>query len=492
MGRTKDLIAYNNTRNGQHENLQVIKSKLEQNSLVEFRLGFEEGEFRSKRDIQTLIQVIKERFYHQLSLHKYSCLKSISIGWRLPKFALGPVLQVVIPALLHEPVRITHLQLILNDNPPVPEGCLKRIVSWHSLESVDLRSITLRVLSTTTSRTHSVPPKKQPSTRRNPLLKNQRNSNNNNMKSTKMECEGSRIWEQVNIIKIIPYISSGIKSLKLMNCGINKDHIPKLCDHIRRRMHGLKKLSLRQNFTLDGGYHYLFALAGIKSLDLSLCDLDQNDGCCIVRAMEECENDNLEQLSLTGNYRLSASVPDIVRAGALKLSHMDCSFCGVNRKSHQKIFDILAEEPTHSLMMSSSFHDEKKCTLQSFRMQGIFLHDVEGLVKCIRGNYSLRSLVVDHPHETRSISLESMQKIITALQSNYSLQVLKFDIIPSQCLGMMRKFDFWLRLNRCGRRSLLQTNEGINSWTNILTLAAKSNDHNVVFWLLKHGSVTFT
>ena len=93
MGRTKDLI-------GQHENLKAIKKKLEQNSLVELRLGFEEGEFRSKRDVQSLVQVIEQKFHHQLSLHKYSCLRSISIGWRLPNFALGPVLQSVIPSLL--------------------------------------------------------------------------------------------------------------------------------------------------------------------------------------------------------------------------------------------------------------------------------------------------------------------------------------------------------------------------------------------------------
>eukprot|EP00535_Pseudo-nitzschia_heimii_P012081 CAMPEP_0197194664 /NCGR_PEP_ID=MMETSP1423-20130617/29658_1 /TAXON_ID=476441 /ORGANISM="Pseudo-nitzschia heimii, Strain UNC1101" /LENGTH=412 /DNA_ID=CAMNT_0042648121 /DNA_START=342 /DNA_END=1580 /DNA_ORIENTATION=- len=397
------------------------------------------------------------------------------------------MLQDVIPALLHEPVRIKNLELILNHNQPVPEGCLKRIVSWHSLQSVDLRSTTLRVLSTTGLRTQ-LQPKKQSITRRNILLKHQRN---NSVKPTMMESEEPRIWEQVNIINIIPYLSSGIKTLKFMSCGINKYHIPILCENIHRRMHGLEKLSLRQNFSLDGGYHYLFALGGIRSLDLSLCDLDETDGYCVAHAIKKCENDNLQQLNLAGNYRLSMSVPDIVRAGATKLLHMDCSFCGVNMKSHQEVFEILAEKPTHSQSISPSFQSGKKCTLQSFRMQGIVLYDVKGLIKCIRNNHSLRSLVVNHPHETRSISLESMQEVVEALRSNYSLQVLKFDIIPSQCLGMLKEFDFWLRLNRCGRRLLLQTNEVIDSWTNIIALAAKSNDHNVVFWLLKHGSVTF-
>lgn len=340
MARAKDFVVSSNTRNGQHENLQAIKHKLEQNSLVELRLGFEEGEFRSKRDVQSLIQVIEEKFHHQLSLHKYSCLKSICIGWRLPNFALGPVLQSVIPALLQEPVRITHLQLILNDNPPIPEGCLRRILSWHSLESLDLRSITLSVLSTTSSRVQLTPPKQQPAARRNLLLKNQLRTHNS--KSKKVDSEESNTWKQTNIINILPHISSSIKTLKLMACGINKHHIPKLCEYIRRRLYGLKKLSLRQNFTLDGGYRDLFSLRGIRSLDLSLCDLDENDGYCIGRAIEKYENEDLEQLSLAGNYRLSASVPDIIRAGAVKLSHMDCSFCGVNNKTQEEVFDILA------------------------------------------------------------------------------------------------------------------------------------------------------
>jgi len=490
MTRAKDFVASSNTRNVQHENLQAIKAKLEQNSLVELRLGFEGGDFRSKRDVQSLIEVIEEKFHHQLSLHKYSCLKSISIGWRLPNFALGPVLQSVIPALLQEPVRITHLQLILNANTPIPEGCLRRILSWPSLESVDLRSMTLHVLSTTLSRVQLTPPKEQPAARRNLLLKKQLRTHNS--KSKKAVSEESNNWKQTNIIQIIPHISSSIKTLKLMGCGINRDHVPKLCEYIRRRLHGLTELSLRQNFTLEGGYLDLFSLRGIRSLDLSLCDLDQNDGYRIGRAIEKYENEDLKDLNLAGNYRLSASVPDIIRAGAVKLSHMDCSFCGVNNKTQEEVFDILAEEPSQSSSPPLPLHNSKNCTIQSFHMQGIILNDVNGLVKCIRNNSSLRSLIIDHPRETRSMSLEGIQKIVAALHSNYSLEILKFDTIPKQCSKSLKDLDFWLKLNRCGRRALLQTNESVNSWSTILIQAAKSNDHNVLFWLLKHGSVTFT
>jgi len=296
-------------------------------------------------------------------------------------------------------------------------------------------------------------------------------------------------WKKVNIVEILPHISSRVTSLKLMNCGITKHHVPKLCESIQRRLQVLKKLSLRQNFTLDGGYHHLLALPGIKILDFSLCDFDTNDGYRIARAIEKFENKNLELLSLAGNYRLSTAVPDIVGAVGTKLTGIDCSFCGVNIKSQQKIFDILAEESSPS---SPSPHNDKKCTIQYFRMQGVMPCDIEGLTKCIRHNTSIRHLAVNNHREIQSISLEAMQKIASALEWNYSLEVLKFDVIPMRHLNILKRIEFWLKLNRCGRRALLQTNKGADSWSSILSQGVKSNDRNILFWLLKHGSVMFT
>ena len=512
MTRIKDLIVSSKSKHSQNDKLQHIKKKLAQNSLVELKLGFDDNEFRSKRDIQSLIKVINEQFYHQVSLHKHSCLKSISIGWRLPKFALGSVLQSVIPALLQEPVRITHLQLVLNDNPPIPEWCLRRIISWHSLESLDLRSISLRVPVVACARLSSrIPPmsvmmKKQPTACSKSAPKHQlqqrvdiidssantrtsTNTNTTTSSSIKDDSNDSMDWKIVNIVEIVPHISSRVRSLKFMNCGITKQHIPELCESIRRRLYVLKKLSLRQNFTLDGGYHHLFALLGIKILDLSLCDLDTNDGYRIARAIEKFENKDLELLSLAGNYRLSTAVPDIVGAAGTKLMGIDCSFCGVNFKSQQKIFDILSEESTPS---SPLLHKDSKCTIQYFRMQGVMPCDIEGLIKCICHNTSIRHLVVNNHREVQSISLEAMQKVASAIEWNYSLEVLKFDVIPMKHLDILESIEFWLKLNRCGRRALLQTNKGVDSWSNILSQGVKSNDRNILFWLLKHGSVMFT
>eukprot|EP00536_Pseudo-nitzschia_multiseries_P013073 jgi/Psemu1/309619/fgenesh1_kg.536_\ len=224
-----------------------------------------------------------------------------------------------------------------------------------------------------------------------------------------------------------------------MDCRITKDHIPKLCGTIRRRLHGLKKLCLRQNYQLDGGYDDLFALPGLKVLDLSLCDLDANDGHRIALAIENFENKALEQVSLAGNYRMSTAAPDIVRAAATKLVAMDVSFCGVNTKSQREIFDILAKVPSlPSSPPSSSLpsppsspspspsQNDTPCTIQYFCMQGIMQCDIEGLIKCIRHNTSLRNLTVNNRSNEQPISFDAMQRIASALEWNYSLQVLRF------------------------------------------------------------------
>jgi len=244
-------------------------------------------------------------------------------------------------------------------------------------------------------------------------------------------------------------------------------------------MHGLKELSLRQNFTLDGGYLDLLALPCIKSLDLSLCDLEVTDGYLVSSGILKRENKNLERLSLAGNYRLSNAIPVIVRSAASLLHEVDCSFCGVNSGSQREVFDILAESPD--------------CTIQIFRMQGIMIGDIQGLVHCVHKNSSLRHLIVDNPHSADSISLEGADQIRKAIKSNYSMKTLSFNVIPSQSFEEISKeIEFWLELNRCGRRALLQSNKNDRLWSIILSRGAMSNDCNILFWLLKHGAMNFT
>ncbi|KAL3925445.1 MAG: hypothetical protein SGILL_000410 [Bacillariaceae sp.] len=476
------------------KSLQEIKAKLAENSLAELRLGYDTGEFHSKRDFQSLVHVLKEQFLHKLSLDKHSCLQSINIGWKLPAFAYGPIFQQIIPLLLQEPIRITKVTLVLRNNP-IPEGCLKRIVSWPTLETLDLRSIQVMkplahsergVTAVTGSlRSHAKHFHHHHSHSHGSSVWGNSNADSDSIRSDARQYS-PHSWRTENIVKIVPYVSLSVKTLKLVDCGLTSFHIPELCDVIRRKMHGLQELSLRHNRELDGGYSHLFALPCIKKLDLSLCDLDAHDGLRIGKAMEkhlccgaESSTDNnnhhLRQLSLAGNYRMSESMPEVVRLASTRLLELDCSFCDIQSKFQGQVFMVLATTPD--------------CMLQSFTMQGTRIICINELVQCVRDNTSLRRLILNHPREPFHVSYPALNRVADALKDNYQICDLKLD--SYKCDNVWRQMEFWLQLNRCGRRILLQDNERAAGWPTILGKAAKNEDPNVMYWLLKHGSAMF-
>jgi hypothetical protein len=258
---------------------------------------------------------------------------------------------------------------------------------------------------------------------------------------------------------------------------------------------------------------HLLALPCIRSLDLSLCDLDPHDGYWICRAIEQhcpCAaaavtpatatnkdennhinnngknirktssssrtNHHLQRLSLAGNYRMSEAIPKLVRLAALRLIELDCSFCDVQGKRQHEVFNILATTP--------------HCTLKSFIMRGTRVNDVTELVNCLRCNISLRQLILDHPREPFPISFSAMERVLEAVKLNYSICVLRLDTY--RCEGILQDMEFWLELNRCGRQILLQENDQrTKSWSTVLGEAARNDDVNVLYWILKHGSVMF-
>ncbi|KAG7367242.1 hypothetical protein IV203_029913 [Nitzschia inconspicua] len=472
------------------KNLQVIKAKLAQNALVELRLGFDEVEFYSRHDIQSLIHVIKDQFLYRLSLDKHSCLKSIKIGWKLPSFAVGPILQQVIPMLLQEPIRITHIQLAMQ-NTPIPESCLKRIVSWPPLHSLDIRSI--RVMRPLAMSERPATAYTSPSSRSSSFSYTHGSTttgsfNNRDNSSGQFQEFSPHSWKSENIVSIVPHVSLSVKTLKLVDCGLRNHHVYELCKIIGRKMHGLQELSLRHNRDLGDGFGHLLSLPCIKKLDLSLCDLDPHDGIRIARAMEKylkCggettkgnNNHHLQKLTLAGNYRMAETIPDIVRAASCRLVELDCSFCDVQSKIQRQVFSILASTPN--------------CTLKSYSMQGTRINGVNELLACINCNTSLRRLVLDHPRDPFPVPLVTMERIAEAMKSNYSLCTLRIDTY--RCEKVWHKMEFWFELNQCGRRILLQSNDEqrTSAWSSILATAVESGDANVIFWLLKHGSSVF-
>jgi hypothetical protein len=173
---------------------------------------------------------------------------------------------------------------------------------------------------------------------------------------------------------------------------------------------------------------------------------------------------------------MSEAIPNIVCLSASRLQELDCSFCDVQGKMQRKVFQALATSTN--------------CTIKSFSMQGTRIGDVTELVNCIQNNISLRRIILDHPREPFHVSRAGMERVLDAMKLNYSIFTLKLDTY--HCEDLWREMEFWLQLNRCGRRVLLQENKDRKiSWSTVLETGAENYDVNVLYWLLKHGSVMF-
>jgi hypothetical protein len=422
--------------------LTNICDKLAMNTLTELKIGFEADEFHSKRDVQQLLKVCKREYLHKISVDRYSTLRSIRVGWRLPSYVLPIFLQQVLPLLLSTPY-VKHLQLCLDTW--VPESTLAKIVSRNKLESLDLRAMRIQVRCVSDPRDNrgrfSVP---------------------------------SSSGTDDSILRILPNLSKSITSLGLVDCDLTTPEIPLFAKALKNR--GLSHLSLRLNRQLDGEWKHLLNM-GLQSLDLSLCDLDFHMGFDLARALEKsfAIGSRLEKLNVAGNYRLAPAVPQLVRVAATGLMHFNCSFCDVQNKLQHDVFDILATVPN--------------CTLRSFHMQSTRVQDASSLIKCVQQNRSLQSLVISHPKETFPLSREDLKLLNQALPLNYHLGRFQFDC-ERQYWKYRDSMQFWLQLNKCGRRLLWNDNKGL-SWSMVLARAAQLPDKQVLQWLVHNGVEQF-
>ena len=455
--------------------IQNIQHKLSQNSLIEFKVGFEAGEFRSKRDVQSLLNTIEDQYVHKLAMDKISCLESIRIGWKLPNHALGPILQQVVPMLLQQPAKVHHLQLMIKSWIPLPT--IHRLVSWHTLETLDLRSIRIRHRAVTDPRPadrgpfllrrHHTTPSSPP-----PLLGAFISP------ASKSECSMDEgfISSDDRVLAALPYLSPSIKTLKLVDCDLLVEDMPDLIQILRKKRH-IRVLSLRDNRNLYmNGWEtqVLPQLPFLRALDLSLCDLDPFDGLRLAAAIRQCSNNKsfLQGLSLAGNYRLSEAIPELVEAcGSSGIIELDCSFCDVQNKCQQQIFTTLA--------------NIQPCSLRSLKMQSVRITNVAPLVDCIVKNTSLERLILDNPRDAFRLGTQGMYQLLEAVKYNYYLQVLHVDVQYDVSPKVLQEMEQWMTLNKCGRSILV--NDSRKYWPRVLANAGKLGDVDLFYWVLRNG-----
>lgn len=462
--------------------LQIMQRKLAQNALTEFKIGFEGDEFRSKRDVQSLINTIQGQYLQKLAMDKISCLESVRIGWRLPRFALAPVLQEVVPMLLQQPARVQTLQLMMF-HAWVPLPTMERLVSWHTLETLDLRSIRIR------TRTVSEP--RQTVDRGGPLLRRHGGlhglsssassvgrTKGNALVDLSVDDHGGIITADDRVLAALPFMSPSIKTLKLVDCDLQVEDMPDLIQILRKKRH-IQLLSLRHNRRLYmNGWEQemLQKMPFLKGLDLSICDLDPIDGIRLARALKDRNKGGLKGLCVSGNYRLSEAVPQLVEACATTgVAELNCSFCDVQNQCQHQVFEILATI--------------QPCSLRSLRMQSVRVKDPKPLIRCIELNTSLQRLILDHPREPFDLPSHAMDALLEAVRNNYYLHAFRFDPPWNIDAKVLEEMGQWMTLNRCGRSILVD--DSSKYWPRVLSNAANLGDPDKFFWILQNGANLF-
>jgi hypothetical protein len=145
--------------------------------------------------------------------------------------------------------------------------------------------------------------------------------------------------------------------------------------------------------------------------------------------------------------------------------------------------------------------------LQQISMQGAHVSNnkaTEALCQLLRRNLPLRVLRVDHRDKPFGFSASQLREITKALRDNYEVEEL---VVDSCCAQAEREciwqdVDFFLRLNRCGRRILLcrdraatknvvpsLTRERDLEWMEVLGRA--SDDFNLLYWMVRHSAERF-
>jgi hypothetical protein len=429
-----------NTVDGSHKHhhvssrIQDLCNQLSNNTLTEFELGLTDNELHSKRDLSCLLKVVQGSDCRSI--------KSISIGWRLHRRDLSIVLSQLLPLILSKS-KLQKLQLVLDSW--VPESTL-----WRLLDSTTLTEL---VVGATRIKTRCV-------------------------SDPRDDCQQKEIYQDDSIINIIHFLGASVKSLALVNCELCDDHVNQLLEALQQRVYPIQHLSLRHNRALmmsDWTHRIFQSLPQLRSLNVSLCDLDPADGHLLAQALRNApSNSNLERLSVAGNYRMTIAIPELVDAASTRLQQLDCSFCDVQDRILSQVFEILATT--------------SNCTLQSFICQASRVMDSTALVNCIQHNKSLRSLVLNHPKEPYSLSEETLQAICGAMPYNYTLEQL---IVDCKNAKSIEPFEVWFALNRCGRRLVHQGFSSNLQWGSVLEKAAAMDDPNILYWLVQNGAEQF-
>lgn len=455
--------------------------RLKHNELTKLKIGFGE-------ENDDFLTSTKNATKLERALRHNTSLRYVSIGWRHPN---REAMCILIRAVAKY-TRLDSLQLILDDW--LPESLLKLVIQNQAttLETLDVRCVQVlrrnplgklcceitvpsgsfdSLRSTSTCSTRSTSSRSQRGIKTIP----------DRYSTTCDHCIVSRVLMQLRGTYF-----PRLKSLHLQDIGMKDCHAVMLADFLHIRG-GLETLILRNNRSLGPRGVAVICQAPItKTLDLSLCDMDPETAVALAPSIA-ARSFPLGELLICGNYRMGT--PALLQlfqpAVCRKLKALNASYCDINDHRVNEMINAMSSLDNSSrlerLIVNGSLVTNDRTAMSWATM--------------LEKNLSpLRCIHMDDPKQPKMWNLHQLQILAEGLQNNYEVEDLKFDTFfkSLELRSILSKIQFFLRLNRAGRRILLQRGNDADENIDLFDVIARGGDDlDVTYWLVRHSADLF-
>lgn len=320
--------------------------------------------------------------------------------------------------------------------------------------------------------------------------------------------------ESVASIFGIPELANSLTlltSLSLKDCDVLDEDIDVLGKFLWRRAGtvgtgAIKHLSLRGNRHMGAAALRKIAQAPVShSLDMSLCDIGDSGANALALAFapdnpsgwRQRHGIRLEELVLSGNYQIDEhGFTRLCRIIPNQVQRWIMSYCDIT--DHQSL--VILQELVAPLSSPT-------CLLKELTIQGLKIGNQEAcetIRSILQSNRSLTKLCVDDPKYPTFVSTPKLKVILEGLKEHYSLKVFELDRRRWKAHDFLSQetkltvewqvydaFEFYLLLNRAGRKILQNSDEfDKRAWVRVLCQARLYKRLDVVYWLLSNSVIT--
>ena len=283
---------------------------------------------------------------------------------------------------------------------------------------------------------------------------------------------------------LLPHMKH-LNRLRLISCDIGDDDVLFLYNYCKRHDLILQEVSLEGNgHTLSAAGIHFATLLPTQRLDLTECNVCRIGFKALIRHVKS--NPMIQELVLAWNAHLveSGILPELANEFVHR-KLLDISCCNVGNAELDEVVSILVEH-------------ENSCTLETLAVRGC-AEELNGttIQRLLLHNSSLKQLFLYHSHFYLPCIKATLREICLGLESNFTMETLTVlgKTIPRDCIPEIQALDLYLRLNRAGRRIVLNQSSPISSSNKepnkeelAFVLANIAHDLNGLFWMLRNGA----